>query len=151
MVEERPTLSIFKTRRRTMHTQQSTVEEFICPICLEGDNGEPRRPHPCGLHEYHLMCLVNLMRTDRRCALCRRTTSPDQAVAVILPAVTYRHVTSAQLTCAYCQNNLVQNHSCFQINACHHRLHVYCFNQVLLAFGITSMGAFHCPQCNAYI
>src|SRR6266699_1200517 len=125
------------------------MAEFVCAICLEGDNAEPRRVHPCGLHEYHLNCLVNMMRTDRRCALCRRTVAPNQAVG--LPAATYRHVSSAHWTCAYCQNPLVQNHSCFKINGCQHRLHVYCFNHILLSFGITTTGAFHCPQCNAYM
>ena len=129
-----------------MNIQQGN--DFVCPICLEGGD-EPKRKHPCGQHVYHVRCLVNLMHIDRRCALCRRTTSPP--VVVIVPAVTYRHVTSAHWTCANCHNNLVQNHSCFQINACQHKLHVYCFNQRLLTFGMTSTGAFHCPQCNSYM
>ena len=132
-----------------MNTQSSV--DFMCPLCLEGDTGEPIRLHHCGLHHYHLPCLMNLLRSDRRCALCRRTGTPNAVVAIILPAVTYRHVTSPNSTCVLCRNNLVQNHSCFQINACNHRLHVFCFNHLLMMYGITTAGAFHSPQCNAYM
>ena len=89
--------------------------EFVCPICLEGDNGEPTRLHPCGVHRYHLRCLVSHFRDDKRCALCRRTGPATASEPGITPAVTYRHVTASNWECTYCKNNLIQNHSCYEI------------------------------------
>lgn len=128
-----------------------SLEDFICPICLEGDNGAQIRTHHCGLHDYHLPCLINLLRSDRRCAICRMTGTPNVTVTIIIPAVTYQHVTSPNWTCVLCHNYLIQNHSCYQINACNHRLHVFCFNHILMTLGITTTGGFHCPQCNEYM
>jgi len=124
--------------------------EFVCPICLEGDNGEPTRLHPCGVHRYHLRCLVSHFRDDKRCALCRRTGPATASEPGITPAVTYRHVTASNWECTYCKNNLIQNHSCYEINACHHLLHVFCFNHLLMMYGITSTGQVFCQQCGDY-
>ena len=118
--------------------------DFVCPICLEGGNTEPSRLHPCGVHRYHLKCLFNHhFHVDKRCIVCGRSSR-----AGIIPAATCRHVTAANCTCVCCQGHL--DHSCYEIDACHHVLHVSCFYHLLMTYGITATGQVFCPQCREY-
>ena len=126
------------------------MSDFICPICFDGENGEPARLHPCGDHRYHLRCLVKCFEAHRRCALCRRRGNSEADPGVI-PAATYRHVTVVNWTCVLCLGNLVRYHNCYEINTCHHKLHVYCFNHMLMMYGMITSGGLYCSKCRSYM
>ncbi len=126
------------------------MEDFICPICQESNDEQPLRIHPCGDHLYHLRCLVDRFRDDRRCVECgmRGFSGADPGV---VPRATYQEATASSWECVLCMGNHMQNHSCFQINSCGHRLHVFCFNHLLMLYGTTRTGGFFCPRCNYYM
>jgi hypothetical protein len=145
-------------------------DDWVCGICLDGENNKPRIFHDCGKHDFHKPCLDQCR--DRRCPICRfdpKKSSPKLALypVYLISQSVYRTMPNAvdrirlgafvayvgntnHLECVHCLRSIYfyQRPHKYSGIQCNHYAHSYCIVNSLLRNGMTQGGEPFCPLCN---